>query len=63
MDSINVHEGEKIEQGHEIGIIGETGFATGEHLHWEMRVSATPVTPNVFLNRPLLDINALMSRM
>jgi murein DD-endopeptidase MepM/ murein hydrolase activator NlpD len=63
LDSIDVFEGEMINQGRPIGTVGETGFATGEHLHWEMRVGATPVNALEFLERPLLDTNELISKM
>ena len=63
MDSINVREGEMVNQGIRIGSVGETGFATGVHLHWELRVGATPVSPEQFLEVPLLDTNALISKM
>lgn len=63
MDRLDVFEGEMVVQGRQIGTVGETGFATGEHLHWEMRVGATPVDPGEFLQRPLLDTNELMSNM
>ena len=63
MDRIDVAEGQVVEQGRVIGAVGDTGFATGEHLHWEMRVGATPVDVLEFLERPLLDTNQLMSTM
>ena len=63
MDSINVREGEMVNQGDRIGTVGETGFATGEHLHWELRVGATPVNPEPFLDAPLLDTNEMMGKM
>jgi murein DD-endopeptidase MepM/ murein hydrolase activator NlpD len=34
--SIKVKVGEVIEAGHVVGLMGETGFATGKHLHWEI---------------------------
>ncbi len=63
MDSLSVYEGEMVDQGRQIGTVGQTGFATGNHLHWEMRVGATPVNPLEFLERPLLDTNELISNM
>ena len=62
MDSLEVREGEIVNQGVKIGSVGETGFATGEHLHWELRVGATPVDPGQFLDRPLLDTMNLLKR-
>ncbi|MDF1569229.1 MAG: M23 family metallopeptidase [Spirochaetaceae bacterium] len=63
MDSIDVRIGQMVEQGTPIGTVGQTGFATGEHLHWEMRVGATPVNPELFIDAPLLDTDALMGKM
>ena len=63
MDSIDVRLGEMVDQNAKIGSVGETGFVTGEHLHWELRVSATPVDPEQFLDMPLLDTSTLMGKM
>lgn len=37
LDSIGVNLGDKVKQGQEIGISGDTGKATGPHLHFESR--------------------------
>lgn len=37
--------GDRIKKGHPIGTIGKTGYATGYHLHWEMRVNNIAVDP------------------
>jgi hypothetical protein len=41
----DVEIGQKVCQGNPIGTIGKTGFATGYHLHWEMRINNIPVDP------------------
>lgn len=41
--SINV--GDKVAQGGPIGTLGKTGYATGYHLHWEMRINNTQIDP------------------
>lgn len=41
----NIEVGQKLAQGNPLGTIGMTGYATGYHLHWEMRVDNIPVDP------------------
>jgi hypothetical protein len=41
----DIEVGQKIAQGNKLGNTGKTGFATGDHLHWEMRINNTPVDP------------------
>jgi len=45
LDSIAVHEGQTVAKGDIIGQVGETGRATGPHLHWGLRIHNTPVDP------------------
>lgn len=37
--------GDKIRRGSPVGFTGKTGYATGDHLHWEMRVNNINVDP------------------
>ena len=62
MNSLEVGEGEMVNMGDVIGSLGDSGFATGAHLHWELRVGAVPVDPSQFLQAPLLDTNKIMGR-
>jgi murein DD-endopeptidase MepM/ murein hydrolase activator NlpD len=48
LDSIAVKEGRVIERGALIGRAGMTGFATGTHLHWELRLDGVPIDPEDF---------------
>ncbi len=42
---IMVHVGQHVSTGQVIGLVGETGAATGYHLHFEVRIDGTPVQP------------------
>lgn len=50
MSEIKVKTGQMIKQGELIGFSGATGFANGEHLHWEMRLNSMIVNPDFFMN-------------
>lgn len=47
--SIIVSKGERVEMGDVIGLVGSTGWSTGPHLHWEVRVFGNPTDPVPFL--------------
>jgi len=44
-DFAAIEEGQKIAQGNPVGTLGKTGYATGYHLHWEMRVNNVAIDP------------------
>ena len=48
-----VKEGDSVAKGQKIGEVGATGFVTGAHLHWEVRVGWEPVDPNKVLRTGL----------
>lgn len=53
LNKIYVKEGSFTEKGTPIGEIGTTGFSTGPHLHWELRINEIPADPNLLLTKPL----------
>ncbi len=49
-----VEVGDEVEKGQTIGLMGETGLATGPHLHWGLYVGGVPVAPLEWVER-LMD--------
>ena len=49
MSDIYVKEGAVIRQGETIGLVGSTGWSTGPHLHFEVRIDGVRVDPERLL--------------
>lgn len=53
LSDINCAIGDRVTRGDVIGFVGATGWATGSHLHYEIRINGIPVDPVNYLNEKL----------
>jgi murein DD-endopeptidase MepM/ murein hydrolase activator NlpD len=49
LSAFSVGEGQSVSRGTVVGAVGCTGYCTGPHLHFEVRVNGTPVDPMPYL--------------
>lgn len=45
MSRVDVHKGQHVDQGSTIGAVGQTGWATGPHLHFEVKLNGEQTDP------------------
>lgn len=45
MDSLNVATGDEVHTGDKIGEVGTTGYSTGPHLHYEVKIGSQSIDP------------------
>lgn len=45
LSEVHVKEGEKVAQGQILGRVGQTGRASGPHLHWGIRINGSRIDP------------------
>ena len=48
MSSRNVNVGDTVAQGDTVGLVGSTGWSTGNHIHFETLVNRTRVDPLLY---------------
>jgi murein DD-endopeptidase MepM/ murein hydrolase activator NlpD len=56
LSSIAVLPGQHVTRGQVIGYVGQSGRATGPHLHYEVRVHNVPVNPHKYLRTTFEEI-------
>lgn len=54
LSEISVEEGDFVETGDPVGLVGSSGISSGPHLHWEVRIHGVPVNPQQFLYGSIL---------
>ncbi|HZI51903.1 MAG TPA: peptidoglycan DD-metalloendopeptidase family protein [Terriglobia bacterium] len=58
LSRIAVRAGSRVDQGDLIGNVGQTGLATGPHLHFMMTKGGRPIDPRSMKSEPPIPINA-----
>lgn len=51
LSSAIVRKGDDVETGQQIGVIGNSGYSTGQHLHFEVRINGAPQDPYSYVSK------------
>ncbi len=51
MERVDVVVGQRVETGQVIGLLGNSGYSTGPHVHFEVRISGVPKNPQDYVSR------------
>ena len=51
LSEINVQVGDVLAKGDVLGKVGNTGFSTGPHLHFEVRKDGVPQDPQQYISQ------------
>lgn len=54
---VRVNEGDRVEVGQVIGDVGSTGWVTGPHLHFEVRIAGKAYDPRGWFGQPKQPVN------
>ena len=54
LDEILVKQPQRVEQGQLIGLSGQTGNATGPHVHYEMLIKGEQIDPFAYTNEQII---------
>ena len=58
LSGFTVVPGQQVSRGDVIGFVGDSGRATGAHLHYEVRLNDQPVNPHKYLRETMADLTA-----
>ena len=61
LSKLLVHKGEHIDPSQSVGQVGQTGMATGPHLHLEVHRNDTAIDPLLVLNRQQIETGMLVA--
>ncbi|QMU99598.1 peptidoglycan DD-metalloendopeptidase family protein [Borrelia sp. A-FGy1] len=50
LSRLNTSKGSYVKKGQVIGFLGQTGYSTGPHLHYEVRIGSQVINPDMYLN-------------